>query len=479
MNRSRRWSVPVALLALLAPYANAGDKPAEEKWISDRAITVSPAPAPVPALKYRLFPMISERKDGNAVPIYLRLNHEQSDAARKLWSEEPVKWNKLPLDQIPLKEAKEFLQQFRAFYQQFDLGARRKCAEWNYTLDQGSVIDIRLPDTQQMRLFVPMMVLRARVDAAEGNFAAAVRALETGFSFSQQVGDGPFLISELVGIACAYHFADAVSDVVERPGAPNLYWALTAMPRPLIDLRKGMEFEQRVLEMEFPELADLDRPRTAEAWDAALARFRTHLRTSGFVERGQKPYRPGTAPGDPAAKSPDLPAARKYLTERAGMKPAEVDAMAPAQVLLTWLARSGREYSDDRFRAAYVPYPRAKALVAESETRLNAAPESEVVQLVRMTLPVVLAVQAAQARIESKLALLRAVEALRLYAAGHGGKLPERLDQVTEVPIPDDPATGKPLEYSLDGATATLISRAPGGNPSAPRGIRYRVTVRK
>ncbi len=477
MNRSRRWSVPVALLALLAPYANAGDKPAEEKWISDRALTVSPAPAPVPALKYRLFPMISERKDGNAVPIYLRLNHEQSDAARKLWSEEPVKWNKLPLDQIPLKEAKEFLQRFRAFYQQFDLGARRKCAEWNYTLDQGSVIDIRLPDTQQMRSFVPMMVLRARVDAAEGNFAAAVRALETGFSFSQQVGDGPFLISELVGIACAYHFAEVVTDVVERPGAPNLYWALTAMPRPLIDLRKGMEFEQRVLEMEFPELADLDRPRTAEEWNAVLARFRTHFRSPVFRQQGQK-YLPGTAPEDSAADSPNLAAAKKYLTERGGMKPAEVDAMVPAQVLLNWLVRYYRELSEDRYRAMYLPYPQAKPLVTDSMQRLKAAPDSEAKQLVEGTLPMVLAVQAAQARIESKLALLRAVEALRLYAAGHGGKLPERLDQVTEVPIPDDPATGKPLEYSLDGATATLISRAPGGN-TGREGFRFRLTVRK
>src|SRR5438270_9586748 len=117
MNRSRRWSVLAALVTLLTlPAARAGEKPAEEKWLFDRALTVSPAPAPVPALKYRLFPLVSERREGNAVPIYLRLNHEQNDAARKLWSEEPEKWNQLPPDKIPLKEANEFVQRFHRFY---------------------------------------------------------------------------------------------------------------------------------------------------------------------------------------------------------------------------------------------------------------------------------------------------------------------------------------------------------------------------
>ena len=39
-----------------------------------------------------------ELKEGNAVPIYLRLVHEQSDAARKAWTETPQAWNALPID---------------------------------------------------------------------------------------------------------------------------------------------------------------------------------------------------------------------------------------------------------------------------------------------------------------------------------------------------------------------------------------------
>ena len=73
--------------------------------------------------------------------------------------------------------------------------------------------------------------------------------------------------------------------------------------------------------------------------------------------------------------------------------------------------------------------------------------------------------------------MLRAIEALRMHAAAHGGQLPDSLDQVTVVPVPLDPGTGKPFEYHRDGATATLVSRLPG-EPRTP-GLRYRVTVRK
>jgi hypothetical protein len=54
------------------------------------------------------------------------------------------------------------------------------------------------------------------------------------------------------------------------------------------------------------------------------------------------------------------------------------------------------------------------------------------------------------------LAALTAVEALRTYAAAHDGKLPEQLSDVTETPVPDNPATGWPFEYHVESGMATL-----------------------
>jgi hypothetical protein len=468
----------LAAAALPLSGAKGDDKPLEEQWLVDRSLTISPAPAPVPALKYRLFPRWDERKEGNAVPIYLRLVHEQNDASRRKWVDTPKKWNELPLDRLPVAEAKEFLKGYGRFLQQLDLGARRKRAEWNYTLDQGSPVDILLPDVQNMRGYMPLLILRARVEGAEGNYPAAVRSLATGIAFCRQVGDAPFLISGLVGIAGENLFTECVLDLVERPDAPNLYWALAELPRPLIDLRGSLEFEERMVELQFPDLADLDRPRSPAEWDAALARVRTELNRLRVLEREQK-ERPIAvpAPDEPADRSPDLPAARKYLTDRRKLAAAEVGAMPPARVLLLYIAGTCGELRDGFYKAAYLPFPEAYPFLLEAEKRLRAAPDGEAAQLARLMLAAIPKVFLAQVRLERKVALLRVIEALRLHAAAHGG-LPEKLADITEAPVPDDPGTGKPFEYRCDGDTAVLASRIPG-EPQRVTGIRYRITLRK
>jgi hypothetical protein len=465
----------------LAP-ARAQAPPAEEKWLVDRTLAITPRAAPVPALQYRLLPLAWDLKDGNAVPIYLRLVHEQTDAGRKYWTETPKPWNQLPVEQIPLSDAHEFLGRMKQFYRQFDLGARRKTADWNYTFDQGSVVDILLPDMAWMRNYVPMLVLRVRVELAEGNFAAAARSLETGFAFSRQIGEASLLISSLIAVACANQFADCVADFVERPDAPNLYWALTAMPQPLIGTRKAMEFEQRFIEMEFPELADIDRPRSPEQWDALLKKLRTKMKAlsdlpseGGDVNR-EKPLAE-TGPDDPAAKSPDLRAARSFLADRRGLSAASIVAMPPAQVLLLYIFGTNQDLRDEVFKVTYLPYPEMRRMLDGVAERLRSTPDSEAKRVAKLFLPAIQRVPAIPIRLDRKIAALRVIEALRLHAAANGGQLPERLDQVTVVPIPDDPGTGKPFEYRKDGAKATLASRIPG-EPLEKDGLRYTMTVR-
>jgi hypothetical protein len=62
--------------------------------------------------------------------------------------------------------------------------------------------------------------------------------------------------------------------------------------------------------------------------------------------------------------------------------------------------------------------------------------------------------------------------------AAKNGQFPDKLDQVTIVPVPNDPGTDQPFEYQRDGQTATLSSRLPGELLEIT-GLRYRVTLRK
>jgi hypothetical protein len=77
--------------------------------------------------------------------------------------------------------------------------------------------------------------------------------------------------------------------------------------------------------------------------------------------------------------------------------------------------------------------------------------------------------RSAFARCEQQLAILQTVEALRLHAAIRGG-LPESLAELP-VPAPLDPATGRPIAYSVTGKRALLEP----GQTSA--GWRYRIIV--
>src|SRR4051812_47632519 len=243
MTRSRRWSVVVISLALLAPSVRGQEPKAPPKppaeWLVDQSLTVTPAPQPVPALKYRLFPLSSERRPGNAVPIYLRLIHERNETTRKRWFETPQQWLDLPADQFPLAEARAFVNEYAEVYRQLELGARRQTAEWNYTLDQGDPISILLPDVQTMRGYSKMLALKARLEVLEGRWEAAAHTCETILAFARHAGEAEFLISSLVGIAIVDDAVERLAEWVGRPGPPNLYWSLTALPRPLIDLAKG------------------------------------------------------------------------------------------------------------------------------------------------------------------------------------------------------------------------------------------------
>jgi hypothetical protein len=458
----------------------AGEKE-PEKWLFDRALALTPVLAPVPALKYRLFPLVSERKPGNAVPMYLRFAHERNEAWKKELREKPEQWNKLPLDKLPLDEVKKFIASYQYNFKQLELGARRTTAEWNYSLDAGDVIGILLPDLQEMRMQAPLLVLKARVEIAEGRYADAVHTLETGFAFSQQLNEGPFLIGSLVAIACASQFADCMLDLMERPDAPNLYWALTVIPRPLISVRNPNEYEQKLLEMQFPDMSDLDRPRSAEDWEATLKRVRQGFEQFDKLNQAreeEKIVRPGTSSKDPAARSPDLPEARKYLATVVGLPAARIESMPSAQVLLSYMSNYYHELRDELFKATYLPFPQSQLVYAEAEIHLKSAANTEPGRLARTLLPAIPKVRMAQVRLERKLESLRAIEALRMHAAANRGHLPDKLDEVKVAPVPLDPGTGRPFEYQRDGATVTLTSRI-AGQPLDKTGLRYRITIRK
>jgi hypothetical protein len=79
-------------------------------------------------------------------------------------------------------------------------------------------------------------------------------------------------------------------------------------------------------------------------------------------------------------------------------------------------------------------------------------------------------------QLDAEIAALRCIEALRDYAATHDRQLPAQLSDISDVQLPNDPATGKPFAYRLEGSKAILEVAPPrGGIPS--EGLRYEITI--
>jgi hypothetical protein len=99
--------------------------------------------------------------------------------------------------------------------------------------------------------------------------------------------------------------------------------------------------------------------------------------------------------------------------------------------------------------------------------------------LARQLVPSLQNVFKAQARMQRRVALLRTIEALRLHAAAHEGRLPETLEDVREVPLPIDPMTGKAFHYHRQAeGRATLEGPPPSGEAAQEtNAIRYELTL--
>src|SRR5207248_8161279 len=109
---------------------------------------------------------------------------------------------------------------------------------------------------------------------------------------------------------------------------------------------------------------------------------------------------------------------------------------------------------DERTKWLALPYWEAEAGLLDS----TAVRDDENALLGKLVTAVI-KVKRAQARIDQRIALLRHVEALRMYAADNDGKLPAKLDEV-KVPLPVDPVTGKPFLYEVSGGTALIKGSA-------------------
>jgi hypothetical protein len=456
----------IAALAAFSLLSRADDTVASPETVI--TLTVQPMAAPTPALRYLLLPELKELNPGNPIQGYLRCFTEQSSSyLNKEACERRDQLLSIPSQDLSGQE----LQDYGKFdLRQADWAARLDKPDWQILLQlKTEGVSLLLPDLQQMRNLANALKVRFRAEVAMRRFDDALRTAKTLFALSRQLGEHPTFIGDLVGIAVAFVAIGPLEEMLEQPGCPNLYWALTNLPRPFIRLDKGAEGERASIQGELRDLDD-SAPMSADR----LTRFIAHM---DLVLGDGKPVKPGEsrlrAWLDARTKDRELVSAARRRLNESGLPEERLLRFPADQVILLDQKREYEVRRDDLMKLLSLPSWQIKALGGLTYQRTK-----EPAVFADAFVPALHRVHHLQGRLEQRIALLRHVEALRLYAAEHNA-LPAKLSEIS-VPLPADPFTGKPFCYELRGSTAHLRGSPPAGEEKNPIfNVHYEVTLEK
>lgn len=456
-------------------------------------LTLSPAAEPTPAMKHELLPPFLDRREGNAVPLYMKtlLMLNDSGIDNKSWEKISV-WLETPPNELPRKEVRAALEPLNSVYGDLQLAARRDRCDWSIAIrERGpAIFGTLLPEVQGFRSLGRLLALKARSEIAEGKYDEAIQTLQIGYTLSRHVTEQPFIVSGLVGVAIANQMSQQLEQLLTAKDSPNMYWAIAALPDPLIDARPAMELEGSTLFLMYPELNELEsKELTPLQWRKLWRRY--FIETAGLVNELDGQDQPDfgdavkqlarVAMADALLES-RYPAAKKNLTA-IGYDEKVVEAMPKAQVVLLSEVATFKRRRDETFKWAHVPYWKAEKHLNKIEAQLReragkgAKDKFETGSIADLILPSMNAAIQAYRSADHRLAALRTIEAIRMYAAGHDGKLPAALRDIEVVPIPINPYTGQPAIYELDAEKAVATLTMP--SPRADRTLVYELRIAK
>jgi hypothetical protein len=443
-------------------------------------LLLTPAKPPTPALRYQLLPDARLTISGDAAPIYKQVIELLEKKHYRDTIEQVDAWKEQPLNRLPKEEIRKLLDNYQDVFALLDKAARQERCEWGFRERvKKKGFSTTLPEVDAMRDCARLLALRARLAIAEERFDAAILALRTGVALGRQVGETETLISYLVGVAIAAEMLKQLDTLIAQPAAPNLYYALTDLPVPLVSIRKAMQGERLGVYATFPELAAAATDLQAGNIDAEKLEASLKILSDFSDRQGTKVDRTVLAF---MIRGRHETAKKALIAE--GRPREKVEAMPHLQVALLHALLEYDGIYDELLLCHDLPYPKFSECVRPIEKRLRPDRPSDAkaaaIPFASLVIPATARATFAGARADRKIALLRCLEALRYYAATHDGKLPPALADVKEVPIPLDPVTGKSFAYQLDGDTATLRAPPPAKETSnSGNTVVYELQIRK
>lgn len=457
------------------------------------ALTITPRAVGTSPFRYTLLPPLQEQKDGNAVLLYYRANAPHGFLSwyyQNKWEQRLQKWLELPYadaarkgqpstlhvkpsDDLPSELPAPTFEDvtgtlgFENVLEELHQAARRTYAEWEL-LDRVKTNGyyLAVPELNSFQAFSSLLRAKARLEVMNGRHERAVYTLQTGFGTAQHLSRAPLLFTTMLGSSIGDSMCRVIEEQVQTESAPNLYWALSDLPRPLLDTRPGFQGDQIALGQVFPEMNQFEqRVYTPEQMRLLADRFTKMMHQHDLPEQVLRAY----------------PAAKAWLLAQG--KPADVVEAMPAlqTVVLHARHRAGEVYDEIR-KASLLPPAEAFARLAVLRQSFNRWKETNdpgyglgfrfMEHYPRALWQ--------QVHLDRRIALLRCVEALRHHAAIHQNQFPAAWDDVRDLPVPQDPFTGRPFVYERRGDRARItVAAGPAGWPWSPKETVYEISLRQ
>ncbi len=426
---------------------------------------------PDPALRYRLKSEQLFLKEGDVIEGLLRAilaekRMPNREAIQKSNVDNQERWTTRPYSEDTKKEVREYLNLHAAVLSELHQAANFKSvnADSRFKDLYGvQVYTLTLEELSDFRVMARLIDLEVMLALEEGRLTDALSSIRTGVRLAEAASlRTPTIIGKLVGVAIASMMLERVRDLMQRPDAPNLYWALATFPIASFDMAPAFESEMSFMKRFLHREQPVDAHRDQTSWRNQLVTVLGDISTVGFMT-------PSTDTGN-STSDIDIAAAclvlvadgpSRQVLENAGTT---TEGMSPSEAILRAFDLSFMRYRDQHYKWTLLPASMRGQWLQRAE--LARAPSTmdlfdPAKTLANLLYPAVIQVDRASTRLQGNLAILATIEAIRMHAAQFG-ELPETLDALKAVPAWTDPTTSQNFPYKrLTTLTATIKKPSP------------------
>lgn len=437
---------------------------AEREALRTERLTIHPAQASLPLLKYSPWYSAERRTTGNAAPAYLRAFAALDRQA--LRGDEWYEWLNEPLEELPQEAVTEWLQRAKleTCVRQLRQAAGYTTCDWGLPDDRqadlSTAVDVVVQITGGARELTRVLLIQIRLHLARREFDQAASLMRLLNGLGRHLTESPVLSHSMAGLTCIALQRTVLVDWVSLPDAPSLFWSLAARPRPIGDMTNMILAEATSPDdyAFLPTRIALQRELADDEYRRALQALPLWVDGLGGSLWGIKPLS-DEADAELLRRFRDCETAAYAILAKHGYTAEKLKQMSERRQMLIYSHCKYDELRDEMLRWLLMPptegTPGADAM-RENLRRLESSGE-EVIPWASMYLPALAYAKRAETQYERLFDAFTLVEAIRLHVADSQGELPASLDAIKLVPVRNlDVVANRPFEYHVEANRAFL-----------------------